>query len=247
MKKNDIDNYKNLATHKEWEKAIFLFERNLNCVRMGNVSGIDDAFNSRYSVGNTSLILDSDLRFARTQFQVVVPQITHVAIDSGVEVLDAAVICEAYIKRAQSVTVQEEYIQLIWNILREYANCVAAARQKKSVRDAPPLVRDCLSYISAHVYDQLTVKTIARALRVSRSHLSRVYKAAMGETICQCVKNEKIAAAQVLLRSTQLPLVRISAYLGFSSQSHFTQIFRKALLVTPRQYRKNHSAKRAQI
>lgn len=54
--------------------------------------------------------------------------------------------------------------------------------------------------------------------------------------------HEKVAEAKSLLRNTTQTPVAISTYLGYSSQSHFTTVFKRLTGVKPREYRKNPDA-----
>ncbi|MGM9597252.1 MAG: helix-turn-helix domain-containing protein [Eubacteriales bacterium] len=52
---------------------------------------------------------------------------------------------------------------------------------------------------------------------------------------------EKTEEAKRLLRYTDKTSVAISAYLGFSSQSHFSKVFKKYTGKTPNEYRDLHN------
>jgi AraC family transcriptional regulator len=49
---------------------------------------------------------------------------------------------------------------------------------------------------------------------------------------------QRLEAARDLLINTDLPLLQLADETGFSSQSHFTESFKKVYDVTPLQYRK---------
>ena len=49
---------------------------------------------------------------------------------------------------------------------------------------------------------------------------------------------EKIEEAKRFLQYTNKPITAISAYLGFSSQSHFSRAFKKYTKMLPNEYRK---------
>ena len=58
-------------------------------------------------------------------------------------------------------------------------------------------------------------------------------------TLTDFILGEKIEEAKRLLRYSDKSLTLIADYLGFSSQSHFTRIFKKYRGQTPREYREN--------
>ena len=50
-------------------------------------------------------------------------------------------------------------------------------------------------------------------------------------------RNEKAEEAKRLLRYTDRPVSAIAVYLGFSSQGHFSKVFREITGMTPGEYR----------
>ena len=52
------------------------------------------------------------------------------------------------------------------------------------------------------------------------------------------VRKEKAEEAKHLLRYTDKPISTIALYLGFSSQSHFSRVFREITGMPPAEYRK---------
>jgi AraC family transcriptional regulator len=53
----------------------------------------------------------------------------------------------------------------------------------------------------------------------------------------QYVQARRVKRAQQLLADRKTSLAEIALSLGFSSQSHFTNVFREAVGVTPKAYR----------
>lgn len=57
--------------------------------------------------------------------------------------------------------------------------------------------------------------------------------------------DQRLAACKELLISSNLSVAQVASSAGFSSQSYFSQIFRKKTGMTPRQYRSRYSKKQA--
>ena len=97
------------------------------------------------------------------------------------------------------------------------------------------VVRD---YIEQHFSRDLSVERLAATVQMSASHFSRAFKATFGASPHVYVTERRIAAAQLLLRADrQQSLAELSSHLGFSSQSHFTETFRRKIGVTPGRWR----------
>ena len=50
----------------------------------------------------------------------------------------------------------------------------------------------------------------------------------------------KTEEAKRLLRYSDKPITAISSYLGFSSPSHFSRVFKAHVCITPGEYRQKH-------
>ena len=72
---------------------------------------------------------------------------------------------------------------------------------------------------------------------MSRPYLSERFKAESGESLTDYILREKTAEAKRLLDYTDKSLTSISSYLGFSSPSHFSRVFRKYTGHLPSEYR----------
>ncbi len=103
------------------------------------------------------------------------------------------------------------------------------------------LVRQAKEYIYSHFHEKITVESIAENLKVSVPYLARVFKDAEGMTVKQYIQQERIKSAKNLLRYSTDSIQAISQYLCYSSQSHFTEIFRKQTGMTPLAYRNQFS------
>lgn len=103
------------------------------------------------------------------------------------------------------------------------------------------LTTDVANYIQHHLSEPITTEAIAKDLYLSRSHLSRQFKAEAGVTLTDFILNEKTEEAKRLLRYTDKSLSAIANYLGFSSQSHFSRVFKKYAGRTPGEYKQKYS------
>ena len=214
-------------------KANLLYSRLLDFVRGGNTTAIRIALDASDYPCMVGLIIGNDLDFARTVMQFLTPQIARAAIEGGMAEMDAAAVYLDYMKLVNGADSSEELMSLNRRMIIDYSERVAVLHFGEHFT---PITAKCLEYISEHVCDPLTARHIAVALHVSRSYLSHVYKMDTGRTIGERIRAEKITMAKILLRHTTLNLAEISQEIGFSSQSHFTEMFRKMVGVTPKNY-----------
>lgn len=71
-------------------------------------------------------------------------------------------------------------------------------------------------------------------------YLSAKFKEEAGETLTDFIWKEKTEEAKRLLRYSDKPVTAIGSYLGFSSASHFSRVFKSYVGNTPSEYREKH-------
>ncbi len=94
------------------------------------------------------------------------------------------------------------------------------------------------SYIDAHSDDDLSLATLAEIVGVSTFHFSRMFKMETGMTPHQFVMQHRVNRARAMLRDTDTSLAEIAYNLGFSSQSHMTECFKRFVGASPGRYKR---------
>ena len=82
------------------------------------------------------------------------------------------------------------------------------------------------------------VADLAKVVGLGPQRFAAKLRAASGLSPWRYVQAYRVSRAQRMLRNRSIGIAEISGLLGFSSQSHFTNTFRKRVGVTPNQYRK---------
>lgn len=93
------------------------------------------------------------------------------------------------------------------------------------------------TYIDENLESELTLAELAQVANMNLYRFVRAFKQTIGIPPHQYVLKQRIERAKFLLTSTDLTLQGISYQLGFSSQSHFTTVFRRSVGVTPKAFR----------
>lgn len=94
-------------------------------------------------------------------------------------------------------------------------------------------------FIEQHLDEQIRLECLAELVGLSRFQLSRSFKAATGQSPYQFLLERRIARARGLLAMQSESLAGIAYSCGFASQSHMTDVFRKAFKMSPGRYRQS--------
>jgi len=84
----------------------------------------------------------------------------------------------------------------------------------------------------------LSLADLARAAGVSRSHFSRAFRDATGQAPYRWLTERRIERAKDLLCSSGMPAAEVGVQVGYPSPSHFGEMFRRHVGVTPGAYRR---------
>ncbi len=98
-------------------------------------------------------------------------------------------------------------------------------------------LRQVIKYINDNLEKDLTLAEIAAAVGMSMYHFSRLFKQSTGLPPHQYITNYRIERAKKLLARTEETINQICQEVGFQNQSHFTNVFRKLMGITPKVYR----------
>ena len=91
--------------------------------------------------------------------------------------------------------------------------------------------------VDARYYEQLEVRTLARAARLSPAHFSREFRREFGETPHQYLLTRRMERAAALLRTTDRTVADICLTVGLRSVGSFTTTFHRTFGMTPTAYR----------
>lgn len=113
-----------------------------------------------------------------------------------------------------------------------------SAYNKADVR-VNEFVLQAKNYCNNHIYDKISVETVAKHVGLSPSQLNRLFKKEYNSTVYAYILNIKIKTAKSLLIEKYLDVKEIAFLLNFSDEHYFTNIFKKKTGYTPTEWRKN--------
>lgn len=101
--------------------------------------------------------------------------------------------------------------------------------------------RKCAQYIAEHYFEQeLGLRTIAKALDISESRLSHLFKEETGYTVNSYITNYRMQKAMELLADCRSRVSEVCEQVGYRDLAYFSAAFKKVAGVTPGEYRRRH-------
>jgi AraC family transcriptional regulator len=92
-------------------------------------------------------------------------------------------------------------------------------------------------YVEAHLDSGIGLADLAKAAGLSRMHFAAQFRAATGYRPREYLLHQRIEHAKSLLSNTQMPIVEVALTVGFSSQAHFSTVFKRITSETPARWR----------
>lgn len=88
-------------------------------------------------------------------------------------------------------------------------------------------------------YKTLTLNSLAEYFHYTESHLSKLIKKNLGLNFTTLLTKLKMEDANDYLTNTDLPIEKISEYVGYNSLEHFSRTFKRYYKKSPQQFRKS--------
>ncbi len=132
-------------------------------------------------------------------------------------------------------TICQDLMEILVIVLLRQTNfsTVLTPAKKNSTRLCTMVRR----YIDTHYNENITLDLLTDMTHVSKYYLVHAFSEEYGVSPIRYVLTRRIEEARQLLKNDDYTLSFISRMLGFSSQSYFSQIFKKIVGVSPRDYR----------
>lgn len=91
-----------------------------------------------------------------------------------------------------------------------------------------------------HMDQKITIESLAKQYLINPTTLKTQFKEVYGNSIAAHVKEHRMEHAAKLLTTTELSLSDISHSVGYENQSKFTEAFKAAFGILPKEYRKKN-------
>ena len=126
--------------------------------------------------------------------------------------------------------------------------CMIRQMSAESTGDIPMICTGGESYIYAHILTHLqlnfknniTVDELCKLCHCSSSHISHIFPKMSGTSISAYINRLRIDEAKILLTSSSLSIKEIAYNIGYNDSNYFSNVFKRMVGVSPRQFRNKH-------
>ena len=231
-----------LLSERDSDTRRFAYNAEINrysLIAAGDLEGLKkDLERTKKSTNYRRGVLSSDnLNNEKYHAIIMTALVSRFCIEHGMDIAVSYTLSDIFIRKIDRALTAEAVRAVAEEVRIEYCTRMRDLSKKQVVSRYVVLAID---YIRTHVQEPITVEQVANELSVNSSYLSKLFKKEMGKSISEYIRDSKIEIAEHMLRHLDDTSLQIANYLGFSSQSHFIQVFRKQTGMTPEEYRKKH-------
>ncbi|WP_143044451.1 AraC family transcriptional regulator [Paenibacillus sp. CF384] len=125
-------------------------------------------------------------------------------------------------------------------LLIELAKIVYTGFAKETSTSSDRTVTAIKQYIHNHYMDAITLEQLSKASFLSPGYTCRVFSQSEGISPIQYLVGYRMEVAKHYLRTEKEPVYRIAELVGYQSETHFKNVFKKTIGLPPHKYRKMH-------
>lgn len=178
---------------------------------------------------------ENPLRQAQDSVIIFVSLCTRAAIRGGLSPETAYNMSDCYIRNVEQCRTIADVTNTSHQMFGDFIERVQKA--KKHARYSKP-VKMALEYVDMHIFEKIELKQLAMYTGYTEYYLTKKFRRETGVSLNEHIRGRKIEYAKILLSTTDKSVAEISAELGFSSRSFFTDSFLRATGITPTEFRR---------
>lgn len=111
------------------------------------------------------------------------------------------------------------------------------SRELDAVQPKSYAQQACDIVIERYADEDISLQTVADAISVNASYLSRVFKQEIGVTFVSFLTRLRIDQAKYYLKQRHLKIYEVASRVGYSNTTYFSKLFKKVTGVSPEEYR----------
>ncbi len=130
-----------------------------------------------------------------------------------------------------------QLLQLLIMLSRFYAESLVHEAKPCREEERTILVRRINGFLERHFDKRLSIPDLCEFFNISNRNLNRVFKQETGQTVTERIHQIRIERAKQYLAEGNDKVIHVAHRVGYEDPSFFTQLFRRKVGCSPRQYR----------
>jgi AraC-like DNA-binding protein len=236
IKKEEQKHYfkyqENSQKHNPYSREV----REMESIRRGNeemlLKSLDEFFEGEYAV-----LSKKPLQAAKNLAIVGLAISARAAIEGGIPYEESFLMNDNYILMVDEAENIGEIEALVRRAKIEYTRKV---KKIQSLKKGNATVEACKNAVFRKLHGKIVISDLADELGVSKEYLSTIFKETTGICLSDYIMKNKVTLARNMLIYSDYSISSIATYLGFSSQSHLGNVFKKYEHMTPKEYRNTY-------
>ena len=124
---------------------------------------------------------------------------------------------------------------LVTNIIRLTQCTITSTSSARTNKECTFIKR----YIDHHFAESISLDYLAKMTHMNKYYMVHAFNEYIGYSPINYLIEKRISESKRLLETTNDSIAQIASKVGFSSQSYFSQVFKKSTQMTPNEYRKS--------
>lgn len=112
-------------------------------------------------------------------------------------------------------------------------------KASNSIHSDNEIIRRAQQHISTHIFEKLSVPSVARMVDVSPSYLTALFHKNLQISPGEYIRRIKLQQSKQMIREANLNFTEIAAALQYSTVHHFSRQFKEKFGITPTEYAKS--------
>lgn len=136
-------------------------------------------------------------------------------------------------KKILSYDTLSELMKFLETRLSDVADRLAAY----SEQSGSGWLKKMMTYLDTHYREEITLVSLSKHLHMNHSYLCRLIKKETGTNFRELLWQVRIEKAKKLLAESETKAFEVAYMVGFKDPSHFSQLFKRIVGVTPTEFR----------
>lgn len=129
----------------------------------------------------------------------------------------------------------EEIAARVQEVSLEAADSYAEFKRRKK----SDVITQVLDYVEQNYAENISLSLVSQKFNINSAYFCKLFKQVTDKTFVEYLTQRRIAAAQKLLRETELRSYVIAKEVGFMNVEYFSKVFHNQVGMSPKEYR-NH-------